>query len=156
MVDLDTIFDTMDDRFVVFGSIFTTSNRLQLLLDKTIPDLSAKQWFVMTMLTLCEQPPSLIQLARVCDSSYQNIKQIVLKLEDKGFVRLEADEKDKRTKRVVITSKHKKWEKDTREQSARFVDTLFEMLSLEQVKNLKNLLLAIYERLGEMQNEEKI
>lgn len=152
MSKLDTIIDTtMDDRFVVIGSIFSTSNRLKQLLDKTMPDLSAKQWFVMTRLALYEQPPSLIQLARACDSSYQNIKPTVLTLEEKGFVRIEADEKDKRATRIVIiTSKHKQWEKDTREQSAQLVNMLFEMLSIEQVENLKNLLFAIYENSGEM------
>lgn len=143
-------YDTMDDRLVIFGSIFTVSNRLQLLLDKKMPEISAKQWFILTMLSFFKNPPSLIELAKVCDTSYQNVKQIVLRLEEKGFAKLEGDEKDKRTKRVFVTSKYTDWIKETESQSNCFVDKLFETMSEKQIKDFKNLLLLIYDRLEVM------
>jgi len=36
-------------------------------------------------------------------SSHQNVKQILLKLEKKGFVEITVDEKDKRKQRIVLT-----------------------------------------------------
>lgn len=147
-------YDSLDDRIVIFGSIFTVSNRLQLIMDQQMPDISAKQWFVLTMLSFFDEPPSLIKLATACDSSYQNIKQIVLKLQEKGFVRLEDDVKDKRAKCVVMTNKFKEWSESTGKQSARFIDTLFEGLSKSQVKDFKDSLLTIYTRLGEMKDEK--
>ena len=148
-------YDSMENRIVIFGSIFTVSNRLQLVMNQQMPELSAKQWFVLTMLSFFDNPPSLIALAKVCDSSYQNIKQIVLKLEEKGFVKLEDDANDRRAKRVLMTSKFSEWHTKTNEQATRFVNTLFESLSTEQIKDLKNSLLALHEKLGEMHNEEK-
>jgi Transcriptional regulators len=148
-------YDSMEDRLVIFGSIFTVSNRLQSVMDQQLPELSAKQWFVLTMLSFFEHPPSLIGLAKVCDSSYQNIKQIVLKLQEKGFVILEDDADDKRAKRVVMTSKVSEWSAKTHELANQFVNTLFEPLSAEQINELRNSLLTLHKTLGEMQNEEK-
>lgn len=148
-------YDSMEDRLVIFGSIFTVSNRLQLVMDQQMPELSAKQWFVLTMLSFFNSPPSLIGLATVCDSSYQNIKQIVLKLEQKGFVKLEDDANDKRAKCVAMTSKFSEWNTKSNEQATRFVNTLFESLSTEQIRGLKKSLLALHEKLGDMQNEVK-
>lgn len=148
-------YNSMEDRIVIFGSIFTVSNRLQLVMDQQMPELSAKQWFVLTMLSFFDNPPSLIALAKVCDSSYQNIKQIILKLEEKGFVKLEDDASDKRAKCVVMTAKFRKWSEKTKEQADKFVDSLFKSLSAEQTKDFKNSLLALHEKLGEMQNEEE-
>ena len=144
----------MEERLVIFGSIFTVSNRLQLVMDQHMPQLSAKQWFVLTMLSFFHTPPSLIGLAKACDSSYQNIKQIVLKLEEKGFVTLKDDLSDKRAKCVAMTSKFSQWNTKTQEQSAQFVDTLFECLSPVQISDLKNSLLALHEKLGDMQYEK--
>ena len=148
-------YDSMEDKIVIFGSIFTVSNRLQLVMDQQMPELSAKQWFVLTMLSFFDNPPSLISLAKVCDSSYQNIKQIVLKLEEKGFVKLEDDVSDKRAKCIVMTSKFTEWNKKTKTKADRFVKSLFEPLSTEQIKDFKNYLLTIHEKLGDIQNEEK-
>ena len=148
-------YDSMDDRMVIFGSIFTVSNRLQLVMDQQMPELSAKQWFVLTMLSFFDSAPSLIRLATACDSTYQNIKQIVIKLEAKGFVRLEDDAGDKRAKCVVMTSKFSEWSAKSNEQATRFVDTLFEPLSTEQIRDMKNLLLTLHKKLGDMQSEEK-
>lgn len=147
-------YDLMDDRIVIFGSIFTVSNRLQLVMDQQMPDISAKQWFVLTMLSFFNSPPSLIGLANACDSSYQNIKQIVLKLQEKGFVRLEDDAKDKRAKCVIMTDKFEEWGKATTEQADHFVNTLFGSLSEQQIKDFKNSLLTVYKRLGEMKDEK--
>lgn len=144
-------YDSMDDRLVIFGSIFTVSNRLQLVMDQVMPDISAKQWFVLTMLSFFKEAPSLVALANVCDSSYQNIKQIVIKLEQKGFVILQDDPNDKRAKCVVMTSKFNEWNLKTTSESTKFVDNLFGDLSKDQITELKKSLILIHEKLGDMQ-----
>lgn len=148
-------YDATDERLVVFGSIFTVSNRLQLVMDQQMPDISAKQWFVLTILSFFDSPPSLIGLAGACDTSYQNIKQIVLKLEKKGFVFLEEDKEDRRMKRIVTTPKLLEWKRKTDDQSAGFIETLFQPLSPDQVSGIKEALLILHERLGEMRETDK-
>lgn len=148
-------YSSMDDRIVIFGSIFTVSNRLQLVMDQQMPDISAKQWFVLTMLSFFDNPPSLIGLANVCDSSYQNVKQIILKLQEKGFVCLEDDINDKRAKCIVMTDKFHRWNIENKKNSTHFVDTLFEELSKDEIKEFKNSLLSIYEVLGKIKDKKE-
>ncbi|WP_099203012.1 MarR family winged helix-turn-helix transcriptional regulator [Miniphocaeibacter massiliensis] len=145
--------ENLDERLVIFGGLFTVSNRLQVLLDQTIEELTAKQWFVMAILELMDEPPSLIKLANTCDSSYQNIKQIVLKLEDKEFVKLEGNPNDKRAKKVVLTNKIKMWSEKNKDISSEFVNTMFEDFTSSEIKEFSNFLLKMYSKLGEMKNE---
>ncbi len=147
---------SMDKRLLIFGGLFTTSNRLQILMDQTIEDLTAKQWFVIAILELFKEPPSLIQLANACDSSYQNIKQIVLKLEKKGFVKLESNKNDKRAKSVVMTSKIKTWSEQNKEMTEEFVDSMFIGLTQKEIDDFSNTLLKIYEKLGNMKEEIQV
>ena len=147
-------FEIMDKRLLIFGSLFGISNRLQTLMDKTMEELTAKQWFVLTMLELFEEPPSLIELATSCDSSYQNVKQIVLKLEDKGFVTLENNKWDKRAKCIVMTSKCGQWEKSNRENATNFINNMFSPFSPQQIDELSSSLLSLYENLGEISNKK--
>ena len=45
------------------------------------------------------------ELSDVMGSSHQNVKQILLKLEKKGFVSAIPDDKDKRKQRIFVTDK---------------------------------------------------
>lgn len=151
-------YDKLDKKLIIFGSIFTISNRLQVLMDQTMDELTAKQWYVIAMLELFEEPPSLIQLANVCDSSYQNIKQIVLKLENKDFVKLEDNPDDRRAKRIVLTSKVNDWTNENRDASLNFVKDMFSGFTQEEVKEFSNLLIKLYDNLGAMKikKEEEV
>lgn len=52
-----------------------------------------------------KENPSLLELAQVMGCSHQNVKSIVMKLQDKGFLNLYVDAKDKRKQRVSLTQK---------------------------------------------------
>ena len=43
------------------------------------------------------------ELSDILGSSHQNVKQILLKLEKKGFIQFQQDETDKRKQRIVLT-----------------------------------------------------
>ena len=57
------------------------------------------------LVNLCKESPTINELSDIMASSHQNVKQILLKLEKKGFVRMIADEQDKRKQRVILTKK---------------------------------------------------
>ncbi len=91
----------------------------------------------------------------MCDTSHQNTKQIVLKLEAKGFVRIEKDEKDGRAMRIIATEKCKEWDEANREFSTTFINTMFDLLTKEEIAITCSSLFKLYDSLGEMQNESK-
>ena len=82
----------MEPSYLLFGTVFALENRLQVLGDRLLEEITAKQWFVLVVLGLFgEKAPTSGELAEEVGSSYQNVKQIALKLEKKGYVTLESD-----------------------------------------------------------------
>ena len=68
-------------------------------------------------------------LSEVMGSSHQNVKQILLKLESKGFVLMMVDEKDKRKQRYFVTDKCRKFLEENDNQnktSTQIIGRIFE------------------------------
>ena len=143
-------FEKLDKRKILLGYIFLVSNRLQTVMDNKIPELSAKQWFVSIMLGMFDEPPTLKQLAEMCCSSHQNTKQIVLKLEEKGFLAIYDDKDDKRAIRIKATDKLRKWERTTQQSANDFLSAMFSDLSQEQLLELSESLGKIHKKLGQI------
>lgn len=58
-----------------------------------------------------KEPPTLSELALEIGTSHQNAKQIAIKLEEKGFLVVKKDTKDKRVLRLTPTNKIEKYVK---------------------------------------------
>lgn len=82
--------------YVLFGSLLAMGNRLQAAGDRFYDEITTKQWFVLAVLENFSAPPTLGELARGVGSSHQNVKQLVLKLQQKGYVALAQDGRDAR------------------------------------------------------------
>ena len=80
--------------YVLFGSLLAMGNRLQAAGDRFYDEITTKQWFVLAVLETFSAPPTLGELARGVGSSHQNVKQLVLKLQQKGYVALAQDGRD--------------------------------------------------------------
>lgn len=148
-------FEKMDKRYIIFGNIFLLSNRLQTVMDSSIEELTAKQWLTAMMLGMFDEPPTLKQLAKICDSSHQNTKQIVLKLESKGFIRIGNDCNDLRAMRILTTDKWVKWNQNNNETSIRFITKMFENLTNEEIAIMNKAQLKIYKNLENMEENTK-
>lgn len=143
-------FDTMDKRLIVFGYLFRVANRLQSKMDAKMKDLTAKQWFVILILELFEQPPTLKQLAAACDTSHQNTKQLVMKLAEKGFVTIHNDEQDGRAMRITASDQCKKWGNENEQIATQFIDSMFSGMSTDQIADLSGSLMKIFENLDDI------
>lgn len=143
-------FDTMDKRLLVFGFLFRVANRLQSKMDSQMKDLTAKQWFVILVLGLFEQPPTLKQLAAACDTSHQNTKQLVMKLSEKGFVTIHNDEKDGRAMRITASDKCVQWDKDNEQIAIQFIDDMYSGISMDEIADLSRSLMKIFENLDKI------
>lgn len=146
-------FEKMDKRYIIFGNIFLLANRLQNVMDQTANELTSRQWFVIAMLGMFDYPPTLKELAAVCDSSHQNTKQIVLKLEAKGFVKIETDPKDRRAIRIMATEECRRWNEENDEFSQKFIERMFKGLSKEEIEAMNSVQQKIYDTLAEMKGE---
>lgn len=148
-------FENMDKRLIIFANTFLSANRLQTLLDKEMGEITSKQWLAIVMLDMFEKPPTLKELAKQCDTSHQNTKQIVLKLQAKGYVTIEKDEKDGRAMRIVKLPKIDEWGMLYEERSIQFISEMFSDLTQEEIQIMCEAQMKIYNRLGQMKNSEE-
>ncbi len=143
--------EQMDPRYVIFATTFLMANRLQMVMDQQIEDITCKQWFVLTLLGTFEDAPTLKALSKACDSSHQNTKQIVLKLEEKGYVTIHKDAEDGRALRIAKTEKCDQWNVENEGKATAFIDQMFSKLSKEEIHVMRKAQQTLYETLGEME-----
>ena len=102
-------FGQMPPQAFLLGLLSAFDNRYQAAADRFFKEITWKQFFAIICINLCKEPPTLNDLSEVMGSSHQNVKQILLKLEGKGFASMMADEKDKRKQRYFVTDKCRKF-----------------------------------------------
>ena len=122
-------FGQMPPQAFLLGLLSAFDNRYQAAADKYFKEITWKQFFAIICINLCKELPTLNDLSEVLGSSHQNVKQILLKLESKGFVSMKTDEKDKRKQRFFVTDKCRKFMEENDNQSrtsAQVVEQIFE------------------------------
>jgi len=101
--------DLLAARAEIFGSIFVVVQHLTRRADAELAemDLTTRQWLLLAVLTkwFPGRDASLTEAAERYGSSRQNVKQIALGLEARGFLRLVPDPADGRTTRLRLTDK---------------------------------------------------
>ena len=110
-------FGQMPPQPFLLGLLSAFDNRYQAAADKYFREITWKQFFAIICINLCKEAPTLNDLSEVMGSSHQNVKQILLKLESKGFVSMMTDEKDKRKQRYFVTDKCRKFLEENDNQS---------------------------------------
>ena len=127
-------FQGIDAPFFLLGLLSAFDNRYQAKADSFFEEISWKQFFAIICIGLCKEAPTLKDLAEIMGSSHQNVKQVLNKLEKKGFVSIQQDEEDKRKQRVFVTEKMKKFCEVHEEGSQRIVGKIFEGIHPEHIE----------------------
>ena len=96
-------FSDTPPEYYLIGLLSAFDNRFQAKADNTMKEISWKQFFAIICINMCKESPTIKELSEVLGSSHQNVKQILLKLESKGFVEFKVDENDKRKQRIFLT-----------------------------------------------------
>ena len=126
-------FGNMAPQQFLIGLLSAFNNRYQASADRFFKEITWKQFFAIICINLCKESPTLKELAEIMGSSHQNVKQILLKLESRNFVKLIPDEKDKRKQRIVLTDKCFEFCNQNHEDSQQKINLLFEGISEEQI-----------------------
>lgn len=98
-------FGDMHPGTFLLGLLSAFENKYQASADNFFKEITWKQMFAIVCTNLFKESPTISELAEVIGSSRQNVKQILLKLEGKGFVELIVDPEDRRVQRVLVTAK---------------------------------------------------
>jgi DNA-binding MarR family transcriptional regulator len=118
----------------MFGLMFVLGNKLQAIGDSFYEEITSKQWFVLIMLNVLEGNPTLNELSEGMGSSHQNVKQLVLKLQDKGYLQLFSDENDRRKTRIRMTEACQTLAEKYNERERQFMKLLYQGIDKEKIR----------------------
>ncbi len=144
---------SIDTRYLIFGSIFSMSTKLETIGKDFLGELTTKQWFLLLNLaTFFDEPPSISELSEQMGTSHQNVKQIALKLQEKGFLRIKRDEFDNRTSRLEITDMIERYNDDHREANNQFIEKLFDGINPDELKEFLSVTMRLLENLDTLRS----
>ena len=121
-------FSNTDANMFLLGLLSAFDNRYQAKAD------SLKQFFEIICIDLCKESPTINELAQIMGSSHQNVKQILLKLEKKGFIDIVTDGQDKRKQRIILTDKTRLFCEEHEAGSRDVVSAIFNGISSEHIQ----------------------
>lgn len=150
-------FQGVSEELMIYGMLFSLTNRIQTYGDTQFDDITMKQLFMMIALDMFgEHSPTLKEMGDLIGCSYQNIKRMALHLEKAGYLMIKHDANDKRklklaaTQRFAQLSAHKKSEAD------RFIKQLYHGITKEQLRTTMQTLIQMDENIGGNINEKEI
>ena len=90
----------------VFGGIMLLANKLQIWGDGIVEGMTMKQLFLLIVMEKMENKnPTITEVAEVSGTSRQNVKKMLIQLEEKGFVNMGKSEADARAFNVSLSEK---------------------------------------------------
>ncbi|MCI8402191.1 MAG: MarR family transcriptional regulator [Lachnospiraceae bacterium] len=146
VADLITRFSdtTEKQRKAIFSTLFIAGNRLQTLFDNHIPELSLKQFMLLSVARQSDAPLTFTQLGNILGCSRQNIKKIASVLATKGFVLIRQSPQDSRALCICPTKKADSYFQNEFSQYQDELRYLFEVYTVEEIETLYTLLSKLY------------
>ncbi len=146
--------DMIPDKHYMFAASMIIANRMETLLSRELKEfgVTTKQWFLSaTIENIFESPPTIKEVAREMGSSHQNVKQVALKLQQKGLLKLEKDKKDARVTRLRMTEQSYAFWKKTEPKGNVFIENMFKEIEKDDLIRAKRVLGKMLSNLTEME-----
>lgn len=143
-------FSDVELSYFLLGLLSAFENRFQAVADSTMKEISWKQFFVIICINMCKEKPTVKELAEIIGSSHQNVKQILLKLEKKGFVSITVDENDKRKQRIELTDYCKEFCAKNDDMTIEMMKKMFDGVSEKQLQITIQTIIQIEDNLKEI------
>lgn len=158
--DLVTKFSdtTEKQRKAIFSTLFIAGNKLQTLFDNHIPNVSLKQFMLLSIVRQSKEPLTFTQLGNLLGCSRQNIKKLADVLVKKGFITIERSPLDTRAMRICPTEKVDDYFQNDFSKYQEELKYLFEVYTEKEIETLFILLSKLYagiENLEKRVSDEK-
>ena len=129
----------------IFNTLFIVGNRLQTIFDNHNPDISLKQFMLLSIVRQSKEQLTFTQLGNLLGCSRQNIKKIAAVLEKKGFVNIQPNTNDTRALSISPTEKLNAYFESEFIKYQEELPFLFELYSDEEVRTLFYLLMKLHQ-----------
>lgn len=143
--------NNLPNELILYGTLFSLSNRIQNIGDEFLSEITTKQHFVLMTLDLFkDKNPTLKEVASIVGCSYQNIKKIAVTLEKKGYLTIEHDISDKRKYNLIKTSKVETVSRGIQSEINHFIETLYRNISDKELACVLDVLTKMSNNLKEV------
>lgn len=138
------------ERVRAFRLLLVGGARLRRLLERELAPsgITVQQGSMLSWIEAQAEPPTLKLVAEGLGMTHQNVKQIALALERKGFLEIAADPADRRARRLVLTEQHRRFWRERNVDDFAAVQSWLSVLSDAEVKQLVRLMRRLHEHLG--------
>ena len=128
----------------IFSTLFIAGNKLQTLFDRRIPEVSLKQFMLLSLVRQSRGPMTLTRLGEMLGCSRQNHKKLAEALQKKGFIALQPSPSDTRAVCILPTARVEDYFQNQFAQYQQELDILFEVYTPQEVETLFRLLTRLY------------
>lgn len=144
--DLTTKFSssTEKQRKAIFSTLFIAGNKLQTLFDNHIPEVSLKQFMLLSIARQSKEPLTFTQLGNLLGCSRQNIKKLADVLMKKGFITIQQSPHDTRAMCICPTEKARDYFANDFLKYQEELKYLFEVYTDKEIETLFILLSKLY------------
>ncbi len=147
-------FSGIESSYFLIGLLSAFDNRFQAMADSMMEEISWKQFFAIICINMYNGKPTVKELAEIMGSSHQNVKQILIKLEKKGFVSIATDETDKRKQRIELTEYCREFCEKNDATATEIMERMFIGISEEQLQATIKTIIQIENNLKEIEKYE--
>lgn len=150
--------EKMSDRQYLFGMIFIVANRVDTMLEREFKrfGITTKQWFLSAIIeNLFDRQPTMKEVAKEMGSSHQNVKQVALKLEQKGLLILQKDKKDARVTRLKLSEDSYDFWTKIRVEGTSFTQALFKDIKKDELEVARRVMQKMQLNINEMDNKSE-
>lgn len=129
----------------IFSTLFILGNRLQTIFDERIPDITLKQFMLLSLIRQADTQMTFTQLGSMMGCSRQNIKKLAAVLERNGYVTIKKNIADVRAATIVPTPKMYDFFDMIFVNYQKELTYVFEYYSNEELQQLFQLFMRLYE-----------
>ncbi len=146
--------DTTENRQkAIFSTLFIAGNKLQTLFDNHIPEISLKQFMLLSIVRQSEEPLTFTQLGNLLGCSRQNIKKLAAVLVKKGFISILQSPLDSRAMCICPTEKVNDFFQREFAEYQEELSYLFEVYTDNEIKTLFTLLSKLYQGIENLEQK---
>lgn len=153
--DLVTKFSstTENQTKAIFSTLFIAGNKLQTLFDNHIPEVSLKQFMLLSIVRQSNEQLTFTQLGNLLGCSRQNIKKLADALMKKGFITIQQSPHDTRAMCICPTEKVNAYFQNDFLKYQEELKYLFEVYTDKEIETLFLLLSRLYAGIENLENK---
>jgi DNA-binding MarR family transcriptional regulator len=147
---LDALPTPRADRVRLFRLLLATAARMRAALDRELASsgITTQQAALLQCVQAQPEAPTMGAVAIAMSMTHQNVKQIAMALQRKGFLDIAVDAADRRARRLVLTAHHHRFWSQRNPQDFSLVEGLTTELGDAEVQTLVGILTRLNSPLG--------